>query len=161
MVRVAAPAETVAAERGAARRAVVGTSEINVPARIPCVPAPAPASFASGSSSRTVSPRPILRCTVFIQRGAHQQSSPSSFIVDGTSSIRMMVASRISAAIMPYAMYFIITMSDRPNAPVTTMRIAAAAVMIRPVCAVPTRTASVVLAPFCLASTMRDNRNIS
>ncbi len=43
----------------------------------------------------------------------------------------------ISAAIMPYAMYSSITSSEKPNAPVTTMRINAAAVMMRPVCAVP------------------------
>ena len=79
----------------------------------------------------------------------------------GTSSMRMMVASRISAAIMPYAMYFIITISDSPNAPVTTTRMAAAAVMIRPVCAVPRRIASVVLAPFCRSSTIRERRNTS
>ena len=121
----------------------------------------APSRNWSGSSSRIVSPSPILRCTVCIQRGAHQQSSPSSFIVAGTSSMRITVASRMSAAIMPNAMYFIITISDSPNAPVTTTRIAAAAVMMRPVCAVPTRTASVVLAPFCRASTMRESRNIS
>ncbi len=67
----------------------------------------------------------------------------------------------ISAAIMPYAMYFIITSSEKPNAPVTTMRINAAAVMMRPVCAVPIRMASVVEAPCDLASTMRESRNTS
>ncbi len=35
----------------------------------------------------------------------------------GTSSMRMTVASRMSAAMMPKAMYFIITISENPKAP--------------------------------------------
>ncbi len=75
------------------------------------------------SSARIGSPRPIFSWTRFIHAGAHQQSSPSSFITAGTRNMRMTVASMISAAIMPNAMYFIITSSENPKAPVTTMRI--------------------------------------
>ncbi|SLI24490.1 Uncharacterised protein [Mycobacteroides abscessus subsp. abscessus] len=58
-------------------------------------------------------------------------------------------------------MYCIITRSENANAPTTTSRMSAAAVMMRPVCAVPARTASVVEAPMLRASTMRDSRNTS
>src|SRR5699024_11289827 len=54
----------------------------------------------------------------FIHRGAHQHSSPSIVMTAGTSSMRITVASRISAEIIPKAMYFIITISENPNAPV-------------------------------------------
>lgn len=107
------------------------------------------------------SPRPIFSWMRFIHAGAHQQSSPSSFITAGTRNMRMTVASMISAAIMPNAMYFIITRSENPKAPVTTMRIRAAAVMMRPVWAVPIRIDSVVLAPIDLASTILESRNTS
>ena len=97
----------------------------------------------------------------FIHFGAHQQSGPSICITAGTSSMRMTVASRISAAIMPNAMYFIITISENANAPVTTMRISAAEVMMRPVLATPLRMASAVLAPRARASTIRETRKTS
>ena len=95
------------------------------------------------------------------QRGAHQQSSPRSFITAGTSSMRMIVASRNRAAIMPKAMYFIITMSEKPNAPATTIMISAAAVMMPPVFAVPNWIACGVEAPSSRSSTIRDTRNTS
>ena len=53
-----------------------------------------------------------------------------------------MVASSSSAAINPNARYFIITRSENTNAPATTATIRAAAVMMRPVVAVPIRMAS-------------------
>ena len=79
----------------------------------------------------------------------------------GTSSMRITVASMISAAIMPNAMYFIITISENANAPVTTMRMRAADVMMRPVLATPLRIASAVLTPRARASTIRETRNTS
>ncbi len=79
----------------------------------------------------------------------------------GTSSMRMTVASMMSAAIMPNAMYFIITISEKANAPVTTMRMSAADVMIRPVWATPLRIATAVRAPRERASTIRETRNTS
>ena len=97
----------------------------------------------------------------FIHCGAHQQSGPSICMTAGTSSMRMTVASMMRAAIMPNAMYFIITISEKANAPVTTMRIRAAEVMIRPVLATPLRIASAVLTPRALASTILETRNTS
>ena len=82
-------------------------------------------------------------------------------ITAGTSNMRITVASRSNAAIMPNAMYFIITISENPNAPHTTIMMTAAAVIMDPVCAVPYRMAWSVVAPFCFASTMRDTRNTS
>ncbi|CAM4449002.1 hypothetical protein NONI108955_29415 [Nocardia ninae] len=82
-------------------------------------------------------------------------------MVAGTSSMRSTVASMTRAAIMPTAMYCIITRSENANAPTTTSRINAAAVMMRPVWAVPMRTASVVEAPCARASTMRESRKTS
>ncbi|SLC29714.1 Uncharacterised protein [Mycobacteroides abscessus subsp. massiliense] len=99
------------------------------------------------SSGRVTSPRPSLTWIRFIHAGAHQQSSPSSFMTAGMSSMRTTVASRMRAAIRPNARYFIITRSEKAKPPATTIRIKAAAVMIRPVLAVPTRTASVVESP--------------
>ncbi|CAM4438737.1 hypothetical protein MYBA111488_20500 [Mycobacterium basiliense] len=94
------------------------------------------------SSGRCISPNPIRVCSRRIQRGAHQQSSPSSFITDGTKNIRTTVASNSSAAINPNARYFIITRSENTNEPATTASTSAAAVMRRPVVAVPIRMAS-------------------
>ncbi|CFR65399.1 Uncharacterised protein [Mycobacterium tuberculosis] len=100
-------------------------------------------------------------CRRLAQRGAHQQSSPSSFITDGTKNIRTTVASSSSAAISPKARYFIITRSENTNAPATTATISAAAVMMRPVAAVPIRIASWVDMPRSRASTIRDTKNTS
>ncbi len=97
----------------------------------------------------------------FIHRGAHQQSSPRSFITAGTRNIRTMVASSSSAISNPNARYFIITRSENTNAPATTARTNAAPVINRPVVAVPTRMASAVDRPRSRASTMRDTRNTS
>ena len=82
-------------------------------------------------------------------------------MIAGTRNIRTTVASNSSAAIRPNARYFIITRSENTNAPATTTRINAAAVMMRPVVAVPIRIASVVDMPRSLASTIRDTRNTS
>ena len=79
----------------------------------------------------------------------------------GTRSMRTMVASRKSAKIMPKAMYFIITMSEKPNAAATTIMMSAAAVMMPPVCAVPLAMASSVESPARRASTMRETRKTS
>ncbi|VAZ58216.1 hypothetical protein LAUMK7_00626 [Mycobacterium kansasii] len=100
-------------------------------------------------------------CTRRIHRGAHQQSSPSSFITDGTRNIRTTVASSSSAAIRPKARYFIITRSENTNEPATTASTSAAAVMRRPVVAVPIRMASWVDMPLSRASTMRETRKTS
>ena len=62
---------------------------------------------------------------------------------------------------MPKAMYFIITMSEKPNAPATTIMMSAAAVIIPPVCAVPAAMASSVSAPCLRASTMRETKKTS
>ena len=62
---------------------------------------------------------------------------------------------------MPKAMYFIMTISENPKAPVTTIMIAAAAVIMRPVEAVPKRMDSWVVWPAACASTMRETRKIS
>lgn len=61
--------------------------------------------------------------------------------------MRITVASMTSAAIMPKAMYFIITMSENAKAPATTIMINAAAVMMPPVVAVPNLMARGVEAP--------------
>src|SRR5271166_4311626 len=79
------------------------------------------------SSGRSISPKPRRFCRRRAQRGAHQQSSPSNFITDGTRNIRTTVASSSSAAIKPNARYFIITRSENTNAPMTITRINAAA----------------------------------
>lgn len=113
------------------------------------------------SSGRWISPSPMRVCRRLAQRGAHQQSSPSSFITDGTKNIRTTVASSSSAAISPKARYFIITRSENTNAPATTATISAAAVMMRPVAAVPIRIASWVDMPRSRASTIRDTKNTS
>ena len=72
-----------------------------------------------------------------------------------------MVASISRAKIMPKAMYFIITMSEKPKAPATTIMMSAAAVMMPPVCAVPAAMASSVEAPRRRASTMRETKKTS
>ena len=79
----------------------------------------------------------------------------------GTRNIRMIVASSSSAMSRPNARYFIITRSEKANAPATTARIRAAAVMSRPVVAVPIRMASAVDMPRSRASTMRETRKTS
>ena len=92
--------------------------------------APAPTRASSGSrtagrlrsSGSSVSPRPSRSCSRFIHRGAHQQSSPSSFMIAGTRNIRTTVASSSSAMSRPKARYFIITRSENTNAPATTAR---------------------------------------
>ena len=61
----------------------------------------------------------------------------------------------------PNARYFIITRSENTNAPATTARTSAAAVISRPVVAVPIRIASVVDIPCSRASTIRETRNTS
>ncbi len=104
---------------------------------------------------------PIFSEIRVTQVGAHQQSSRSSAMRAGTSSMRMIVASMTRAAIMPKAMYFIITIDENPKAPQTTIMIAAAAVMIPPVVAVPKRIASFVDAPWALASTILETRKTS
>ena len=48
-------------------------------------------------------------CTRFIHWGAHQQSSPSSFMMAGTRNIRITVASNSNAMSRPNARYFITT----------------------------------------------------
>ncbi len=73
----------------------------------------------------------------------------------------MTVASSNSAAINPNARYFIITRSEKMNEPATTASTVAAAVMMRPVAAVPIRMASAVDMPRARASTIRDTRNTS
>ena len=93
--------------------------------------------------------------------GPHQLSSRSKCITAGTSNMRITVASNNSAAIMPKAMYFIITISEKPNAPHTTIMITAAAVMIDPVWAVPYTIASSVDLPLPRASTMRETKKTS
>ena len=97
----------------------------------------------------------------FIQRGAHQQSSPSIFMMAGTRNIRTIVASSSSAISSPNARYFIITRSENTNAPATTASTSAAPVISRPVVAVPMRMASAVDRPRSRASTMRETRNTS
>ena len=104
---------------------------------------------------------PIFCDSVVIHFGAHQQSSRSRYITAGTSSMRMIVASMTRAAIMPKAMYFIITISEKAKAPATTIMISAAAVMMPPVVAVPNRIALAVEAPWARASTILDTRNTS
>ena len=103
-------------------------------------PAPTNASSARSrtagrlrSSGSSVSPRPRRSWSRFIQRGAHQQSSPSSFMIAGTRNIRTTVASSSSAISRPNARYFIITRSENTNAPATTARTSAAPVISRPV----------------------------
>ena len=58
-------------------------------------------------------------------------------------------------------MYFIITMSENPKAPATTIMIRAAAVMMPPVFATPKRIERSVLSPWERASTMRETRKTS
>ena len=82
-------------------------------------------------------------------------------MTDGTRNIRTTVASSTSAVIRPNARYFIMTRSDITKVPATTARTNAAAVIRRPVVAVPMRTASVVGMPSARASTMRDTRKTS
>ncbi|CAG7108104.1 hypothetical protein PICSAR206_03531 [Mycobacterium avium subsp. paratuberculosis] len=113
------------------------------------------------SSGRSISPSPILFCSRRAQRGAHQQSSPSSFITEGTRNIRTTVASSSSAAIRPKARYFISTRSENTNELATTASTMAAAVISRPVVAVPIRMASAVDMPRSRASTIRETRNTS
>ena len=105
--------------------------------------------------------QPDLFCRRRAQRGAHQQSSPSNFITDGTRNIRTTVASSSSAAIRPKARYFINTRSENTNEPATTASTSAAAVIRRPVVAVPIRMASAVDMPRSRASTIRETRNTS
>ncbi len=75
--------------------------------------------------------------------------------------MRTTVASSSSAAINPKARYFISTRSENTNEPATTARTSAAAVIRRPVVAVPIRMASAVDMPRSRASTIRDTRNTS
>ena len=82
-------------------------------------------------------------------------------MIAGTRNIRTIVASSSSAMSRPKARYFIITRSENTNAPATTARTSAAAVMSRPVVAVPIRMASVVDIPRSRASTIRETRNTS
>ena len=79
----------------------------------------------------------------------------------GTRNIRTTVASSSSAISRPNARYFIITRSENTKAPATTASTSAAAVIRRPVVAVPIRIASVVDMPRSRASTMRDTRKTS
>ena len=58
-------------------------------------------------------------------------------------------------------MYFIITISEKPNAPETTIMISAAAVIMPPVCAVPAAMDSSVEAPRRRASTIRETKKTS
>ena len=73
----------------------------------------------------------------------------------------MIAASNSSAAISPKARYFIITRSENTNDPATTARTSAAAVIRRPVVAVPIRMASAVDMPRARASTIRETRKTS
>ena len=79
----------------------------------------------------------------------------------GTRNIRMMVASSSRAMSRPKARYFIITRSENTNAPATTASTSAAAVISRPVVAVPMRIDSAVDMPRSRASTMRETRKTS
>ena len=82
-------------------------------------------------------------------------------MIAGTRNIRTMVASSRRAISRPNARYFIMTRSENTNAPATTASTSAAAVINRPVVAVPTRIDSVVDMPRSRASTIRDTRNTS
>ena len=156
-----------------ASASLTGPAGLCAPATGPAGPrdtaAEAPTRAGSGSpyaarlrsSGRVVSPSPILCCRRFIHFGAHQQSSPSIFMIAGTRNIRTMVASSNRAISRPKARYFIITRSENTNAPATTARTRAAAVISRPVVAVPMRIASVVDMPRSRASTIRDTRKTS
>ncbi len=82
-------------------------------------------------------------------------------MIAGTRNIRTMVASSRRAISSPNAKYFIMTRSENTKAPATTASTNAAAVINRPVVAVPTRIDSVVDMPRSRASTIRDTRNTS
>ncbi|TWS22401.1 hypothetical protein FK268_19490 [Tsukamurella sputi] len=127
------------------------------------LPGPAVAGLTddSGRPSRVsagseVSPRPTASWILRIQFGAHQESSPSSFITAGTSTMRTTVASMSSANIRPKETYFSMTRSEVAKAAATHASSTAAAVMMRPVLAVPARIAWFVVAPPARSSIMRE-----
>src|ERR671910_3448362 len=78
----------------------------------------------------------------------HQFQSPRMRMVAGTSRIRMIVASTNTATARPRPIALVRTIPVREKAPVTTMMIAAAEVMIPAVPTRPLETLAVLESPF-------------
>jgi hypothetical protein len=76
--------------------------------------------------------------------GAHQLNRPSSRMVAGTSRIRTIVASTISATIMPTPISLMNVMPEAENAPMTMTSSSAALVITPPVRCRPLATAAVL-----------------
>jgi 5'/3'-nucleotidase SurE len=123
------------------------------------------ASASRSSSSSSSSDFCASTCTRGRMRsshfGIHQFQSPSSSIVEGTSTSRTTVASTSTATARPSPMIFSATSGPKTKLPKTHTMIAAAAVMTRAVNANPSATA-VALSPLrSYSSRMRDSRNTS
>src|SRR5215217_170112 len=93
--------------------------------------------------------------------GSHQFQSPSSRMVDGTSSARTTVASRNTASAIPKPSALIKTTSAVTNDPATTTTSSAAEVMIRPDRCNPTATACELFPLRSHSSRMRERRKTS
>ena len=79
----------------------------------------------------------------------------------GTSSTRTMVASTISATIMPTPISLMNVMPDAENAPITITSSSAALVITPPVRCSPPATAAVLSPVTSYRSRIRDSRNTS
>src|SRR5215216_871546 len=85
---------------------------------------------------------------VLLRPPGHQFQSPRTRMVAGTSRTRMIVASTKTATARPRPIALVIMTLLKVNAPVTTMIIAAADVMIPAVDTSPFATLAVLESPF-------------
>src|SRR5215208_4152251 len=85
---------------------------------------------------------------VTLRPPGHQFQSPKMRIVAGTRRIRMIVASTNTATARPRPIALVRTIPVQAKAPVTTMMIAAAEVMIPAVATRPLETLAVLESPF-------------
>src|SRR5918911_1234458 len=85
---------------------------------------------------------------VLLRPLGHQFQSPRTRMVAGTSRMRMIVASTNTATARPRPIAFVMMTLLKANAPVTTMIMAAADVMIAAVDTSPFATLAVLESPF-------------
>ena len=115
---------------------------------------------ASSTAKDSASLMPIRECSHRNGFGAHQLSSPATWINAGTTTPRMIVASTTTARAVPIPNIF---MNDSPIENETNVIVsrAAAALTIRPTRLRPTTIASLFDRPPSRASLIRLSRKIS
>jgi hypothetical protein len=93
--------------------------------------------------------------------GSHQFARPSSVMVDGTSTIRTIVASTSTAVARPSPIIFVAGSSSSTNPMKTQIMMSAAEVMTRAVDAMPRMTAAPLSPVRTYSSRTRESRNTS